>query len=68
MRFREVIAVYFENRMEHINTLCGQNAEFLDVKGDGARSSQCDLKCYTPFVFLTGKRTLLHGEVCLELP
>jgi hypothetical protein len=29
MLFREIIAVYCENRTEHINTLCGQNAEFL---------------------------------------
>jgi hypothetical protein len=28
MPFREIIAVYCENRTEHINTLCGQNAEF----------------------------------------
>jgi hypothetical protein len=28
MLFREIIAVYCENRTEHINTLCGQNAEF----------------------------------------
>jgi hypothetical protein len=28
MLFRETIAVYCENHTEHINTLCGQNAEF----------------------------------------
>jgi hypothetical protein len=28
MLFREIVAVYCENRMEHTNTLCGQNAEF----------------------------------------
>jgi hypothetical protein len=28
MLFREIIAVYCENHTEHINTLCGQNAEF----------------------------------------
>jgi translation initiation factor IF-1 len=28
MLFREELAVYCENHMEHINTLCGQNAEF----------------------------------------
>jgi hypothetical protein len=28
MLFREIIAVYCENHKEHINTLCGQNAEF----------------------------------------
>jgi hypothetical protein len=28
MLFRETIAVYSENRTEHINTQCGQNAEY----------------------------------------
>jgi hypothetical protein len=28
MLFSEIIAVYCENHTEHINTLCGQNAEF----------------------------------------
>jgi neutral trehalase len=28
MLFRETVAVYCENHTEHMNTLCGQNAEF----------------------------------------
>jgi hypothetical protein len=32
MLFREIIAVYCENHTEHINTLCGQNAQFTCVK------------------------------------
>jgi hypothetical protein len=28
MLFEEIIAVYCENHTEHINTLCGQSAEF----------------------------------------
>jgi hypothetical protein len=28
MLFRETVAVCCENHTEHINTLCGQNAEF----------------------------------------
>jgi hypothetical protein len=34
MLLREIVAVYCENRTEHINTLCGQNAEFsyLEVR------------------------------------
>jgi hypothetical protein len=35
MLFGEIIAVYCENHTEHINTLCGQNAQFLCVKADG---------------------------------
>jgi hypothetical protein len=32
MLFGETVAVYCENHMEHTDTLCGQNAEF--VKAD----------------------------------
>jgi hypothetical protein len=32
MLFRETVAVYCENHMEHINTLCGQNAETLYIR------------------------------------
>jgi hypothetical protein len=31
MLFREITAVYRENHTEHTNTLCGQNAEFLNI-------------------------------------
>jgi hypothetical protein len=44
MLFGETVAVYCENRTEHINTLCGQNAEFLDVKAGGANSYQFTLR------------------------
>jgi hypothetical protein len=32
MLFRETVAVYCENRMEHTNTLLEQNAEFMALK------------------------------------
>jgi translation initiation factor IF-1 len=32
MLFGETVAVYCENHMEHINTLCGQNAETLYIR------------------------------------
>jgi hypothetical protein len=35
MLFRETVAVCRENHVEHINTLCGQTAEFLNVKSSG---------------------------------
>jgi hypothetical protein len=31
MLYREVIAIYSEIHTEHINTLCGQNTELLDM-------------------------------------
>jgi hypothetical protein len=36
--FKEIIAVYTENHMKHINTLCGQNSELLNVKVGGTHS------------------------------
>jgi hypothetical protein len=35
MLFRKEIAVYSEDHRKPINTLRGQNAEFLNVKADG---------------------------------
>jgi hypothetical protein len=31
MLFRETMTVYPENRMKHMNALCGQNADLLNV-------------------------------------
>ena len=31
MLYREIIAVYSENYTKQINTLCGQNVEFLNI-------------------------------------
>jgi hypothetical protein len=39
MLYREIIAVCSENHRKHINTLCGQNAEFVDIKPGGAYSN-----------------------------
>jgi hypothetical protein len=46
MLFRETVPVYCENHMKHINTLCGQNAEFYHVtsKTGGAYSNHWVLK------------------------
>jgi hypothetical protein len=33
--FKEIIAVYSENHTKHINTLCGQNTELLNVEVGG---------------------------------
>jgi len=32
MVYREIVAVCSENHTKHINTLCGQNVELLNVK------------------------------------
>jgi hypothetical protein len=40
MLLGEIIAVYCENHAEHINTLCGQIAEFLNVRARRTRIAQ----------------------------
>ena len=35
MLYRDIVAVFTEIRTEQINTLCGQDVEFLVVKLDG---------------------------------
>jgi hypothetical protein len=35
MLYREIIAVCSEIHAKHINTLCGQNVEFVNVKPGG---------------------------------
>jgi len=32
MLYREIVAVCYEIHTKHINTVCGQNVEFLNVK------------------------------------
>jgi hypothetical protein len=38
MLYREIIAVCFEIHTKHINTLWGQNVEFVNVKPGGTQS------------------------------
>jgi hypothetical protein len=42
--FKEIIAVYSENHMKHINALCGQNDNFLNVKICGTYSYRYSIK------------------------
>jgi hypothetical protein len=35
MLFREIIAVYFENHMKHVNTLRGENSTIFIVVASG---------------------------------
>jgi hypothetical protein len=39
MLYREIIAVSSEIHTKHINTLCGQNVEFVNVKPGGTYSN-----------------------------
>jgi len=44
MLCREIIAVCSEIHTKHINTLCGQNVELLNVKAGGTYSDQWALE------------------------
>jgi hypothetical protein len=44
MLYREIIAVCSEIHTKHINTLCGQNVEFVNVKPGGTYSNHWALE------------------------
>ena len=44
MLCREIIAVCSQIHTKHINTLCGQNVEFLNIRPGGTYGRQLDLK------------------------
>ena len=44
MLYREIIAVCSEIHTQHINTVCGQNVEFVILKPGGTRSNHWALK------------------------
>jgi hypothetical protein len=44
MLYREIIAVCSQIHTKHINTMCGQNVELLNVKPGGTYSAHWGLK------------------------
>jgi len=46
MLYREIIAVCSQIHMKHINTLCGKNAELVNVKPGGTNSDHFALEGY----------------------
>jgi hypothetical protein len=61
MLYREIIAVCSEIHTKHINTLCGQNVEFVNVKPGGTYSDHRAVKCYgVNFVCLVVERCDAH--------
>jgi hypothetical protein len=50
MLFRQIMAVYYKNHTKHINTLCGENVEFLYVKLAGAHSNHWALNSYLEII------------------
>jgi len=45
MLYREIIPFCIQNHTNHINTLCGQNVELLNVKPGGTYSDHWAFKC-----------------------
>jgi hypothetical protein len=45
MLYSEIIAVCSEIHTKDINTLCGQNVEFVNVKPGGTYSNHWTLNC-----------------------
>jgi hypothetical protein len=68
MLYREIIAVCSQIHTKHINTLCGQNVELLNVKPGGTYSDHCDSKRdkYTESVFVTSLQNviIIQSAVC----
>jgi len=46
MPYREIIAVCSEIHTKHINTVCGQNVEFVNVESGSTNSDHCELEGY----------------------
>jgi len=44
MLYVQIMAVCSQIHKKHINTLCGQNVEFMSVKPGGTYSNHCALK------------------------
>jgi hypothetical protein len=45
MLYSEMIAVCSQIHIKHINTLCGQNVESLNVETGGINSNHWTVKC-----------------------
>jgi hypothetical protein len=62
MLYSEIIAVCSEIHKKHINTLCGQNVEFVNVKPGGAQSKQQTLATSLSLVFLHCQLLTAHNS------
>ena len=61
MLYREIIAVCSEIHTKHINTLCGQNIELLNVKPGGTYSNHWDLEGL--ILVIKTSQLMLYGEI-----
>ena len=61
MPYREIIAVCPEIHTKHINTLCGQNVELLNVKPGGTYSNHWAVKGYISVIKTS--QLMLYREI-----
>jgi hypothetical protein len=64
MLYREIMAVWSEIHTKHINTLCGQNVELLNVKPGGTYSNRWASEGST-IVLNSYKNIILQAESCI---
>jgi len=64
MLYTEIIAVCSQIHTKHINTVCGQKAEFVNVKPGGTYSNHCAKHLYWRLeVLLIINLTLVSSKV-----
>jgi hypothetical protein len=72
MLYSEIIAVCSQIHTEHINTLCGHNAEFFNVKFCGSYSNHWAVKLLRErFNYMCNDTTpasSVLAELCLRMP
>jgi len=64
MLYREIIAVCSQIHTKHINTLCGQNVEFVSVQPGGTYTNHWALKGFPARLDNSGKKnTIWHVKL-----
>jgi hypothetical protein len=67
MLYRKIIAVCSQIHTKHINTLCGQNVEFMSVKPHDTHSNQRALETRTLTTLAAHSHSLYNRSVCNTL-
>jgi hypothetical protein len=66
MLYSEIIAVCSEIHTKHINTVCGKNVEFVNVKHGGTYSNHWDLKGSRAFISYYSSKEEFSIQSALE--
>ena len=60
MLYREIMAVCSQIHTKHVNTLCGQNVELLNVKTGGTYSDHFAVHIVTAVQYIYSDRCAVH--------